>query len=283
MSNGASKARIPREEDSLRIPASHKMPTTATTLDEAAEPSDLAATLETARTRPVILRFRRSERLLHWAIAAPFMVCFLSAYVLFVFYTSDSSLPFRSFFSWAHRIGGVCFIALPALVLVTQRRDYAIHLENIKEGWSWSMSDIKWLMLMPLSVFNKKIELPEQGKFNAAEKLNFMNVMATYPLYIITGLMIWTQGAAFWSWVLHVSMAAAATPLLLGHIYMAVCNPETRIGLSGMFTGRVDAEWAKHHYRNWYREKFELPMAGAGRVPLDPAEPPARPKRNPCG
>jgi hypothetical protein len=34
-------------------------------------------------------------------------------------------------------------------------------------------------------------------------------------------------------------------------------NPGTRVGLSGMFSGSVDREWAKHHYRRWFRENFE--------------------------
>jgi cytochrome b subunit of formate dehydrogenase len=44
---------------------------------------------------------------------------------------------------------------------------------------------------------------------------------------------------------------------MFGHIYMAVVNPSTRVGLSGMFSGRVDREWAKHHYKRWYKENFE--------------------------
>ena len=40
-------------------------------------------------------------------------------------------------------------------------------------------------------------------------------------------------------------MALIATPLLMGHKFMALVNPETRIGLSGMFTGFVDRQWAQ--------------------------------------
>ena len=52
-------------------------------------------------------------------------------------------------------------------------------------------------------------------------------------------------------------MAVMGFPLVAGHIFMAAINPSTRIGLEGMFTGWVDREWAKHHYRSWYREHFE--------------------------
>jgi len=52
-------------------------------------------------------------------------------------------------------------------------------------------------------------------------------------------------------------MALIATPLLLGHLYMATIHPDTRSGLSGMTTGFVDKHWAEHHYPLWYREHFE--------------------------
>ena len=76
-----------------------------------------------------------------------------------------------------------------------------------------------------------------------------MVLTATYPLYIVTGLLIWLPGVAFLSWMIHLIMAAMATPLILGHIFMATVNPDTRVGLSGMISGFVDRHWAEHHYR----------------------------------
>ena len=52
-------------------------------------------------------------------------------------------------------------------------------------------------------------------------------------------------------------LAAIATPLLLGHVFMATVNPDTRPGLRGMITGFVDREWARHHYHLWYVAHFE--------------------------
>jgi hypothetical protein len=84
-----------------------------------------------------------------------------------------------------------------------------------------------------------------------------MVLMATYPLYVLTGLTIWLTHNAFLSWVVHVAMALVGSPLVLGHLYMAVVNPSSRRGLQGMITGFVDRHWAKHHYRRWYTENFE--------------------------
>ena len=203
-----------------------------------------------------VLRFRRSERHVHWAISIPFMVCYATALVLVVVYTPNPSWPFREVFSWIHRISGVCLFVLPMFVIFRSRHDLKIYFYNIKQAWVWGIEDFKFLCLMGLAPVFKKIKLPEQGKFNAAEKLNFMLLMSTYPLYLITGSIIWITNKALLSWLIHFGMAIIATPLLFGHLFMAMLNPETRVALSGMITGFVDRQFVKHHHGKWYKEQF---------------------------
>jgi formate dehydrogenase subunit gamma len=195
--------------------------------------------------------------LLHWSIAVPFMVCYFSAAILILFFGLHSERPTRDVLSWIHRIAGVCLLAFPLWTAVRNWRDYKVHLANIRQAWRWAFADVKWLVLMGAAAISRRIQLPEQGKFNAAEKLNFMMVMATYPVFLVTGVLLWLPGIAFVSWILHVGMALVATPLMLGHIYMALINPGTRVGLGGMISGYVDRQWARHHYQRWYRENFE--------------------------
>ena len=211
------------------------------------------------RTEPesdTILRFRVSERWVHWSIAIPFMICFSTALILVLAYNPDPSRPYRALFSWVHRASGVALIVMPLVALIRGRAEWKIHLDNIKQGWVWTIADLKWLTLMGLAAVNKKIQLPEQGKFNAAEKLNFMMVMCTWPMFAVTGVLIWLPGIAFASWMVHLALALIAAPLMLGHIFMATVNPSTRIGLPGMISGFVDRDWARHHYARWYRETF---------------------------
>jgi formate dehydrogenase subunit gamma len=203
-----------------------------------------------------ILRFRASERQLHWAIAVPFMTCYVTALVLVAVYNPDPTRPLRALFSWTHRLSGVCLFLLPLWTVLRHRRDFALHFRNVHTVWRWRLEDVKWLFMMGLSMFDKRVELPDQGKFNAGEKLNFMFLTASYPLYIVTGFLIWLPGVAFASWILHLSLAAMATPLILGHVFMATVNPDTRVGLQGMTTGYVNRHWAQHHYRHWYNEHF---------------------------
>lgn len=237
------------------------------------EEHDVAATNQTEHAHhPVtndadtILRFRASERHMHWAIAVPFMAAWATAAVLMFVYSSDPSRPYRDAVGLAHRSAGVGLMVLPLVALLRHYYDVAVHLKNTREAWSWRVDDVKWLALMiPATIF-KRITLPHQGKFNAAEKINFMVLSATLPLYAATGILIWMHQYAFAAWVVHLTMAGLATPLMFGHIYMAVVNPDTRAGLSGMFSGFVDRHWASHHYTRWYHENFPQPVALADRT-----------------
>lgn len=224
-----------------------------------------------------IRRFQRPEILLHWAIALPFMVCYLSSAILLVAYTQAPDRAYRPLFAWTHRISGLCLLIFPATVILAHPEAWKLLLRNVRQGWEWSVRDIRWLFLMGLSVMNKRIQLPEQGKFNAGEKLNFMMVMTTCPLFIATGLLIWVPGIAFYSWLAHFFMALVATPLMFGHIFMATTNPATRVGITGMVSGYVDREWARHHYPLWYAENFKDGGAGHGKVATSPTDKEAGP------
>jgi len=204
-----------------------------------------------------VLRFRESERYMHWALALPFLICYTTALILVFVYNPNPSRPFRAVFSWTHKLSGVCLIILPIAAAYYGRLDFRVHLRNIKCAWQWSFSDLRWLLMMGLVAISSRFSLPEQGKFNAAEKINFMVVLTTYPFFVLTGLLIWLPGVAIYSWLLHLGLALIATPLLFGHIFMATLNPGTRAGLQGMISGFVDRQWAKHHYRRWYQAKFE--------------------------
>jgi formate dehydrogenase subunit gamma len=220
----------------------------------------------TKRARPQqILRFRESERHVHWAIAIPFLICYATGVALFVFYNADPQRPFRSVVSWSHRLSGVCLILLPLLAVVRGRGEFRIHLDNVVEALTWTLDDLRWLALAGVAAVDKNVTLPEQGKFNAAEKLNFMTQVGSYPLYIVSGLIIWMTDGAFLPWIIHILMTVMVTPLILGHIYMATVNPSSRAGLSGMISGFVDRRWAKHHYGKWYRGTFE---GGESRSPI---------------
>lgn len=216
-----------------------------------------------------ILRFRPSERHLHWAIAIPFLVCYSTALILVAVYNPNPALPFRRVVSIIHRISGLCLLGLPLGIAIRHRRDRALYVENVRHVWTWTFDDVKWLFLIGPASLSGKVVLPHQGKFNAGEKINFMALTCTYPLYIFTGLIIWFGGVPYVSWLAHFSLAVIATPLIFGHILMATVNPDTRPGLTGMISGLVDREWAKHHYHHWYHQHYGVRSGAREAVPAE--------------
>ncbi|MFQ5560818.1 MAG: cytochrome b/b6 domain-containing protein [Nitrospinota bacterium] len=213
-----------------------------------------------------ILRFRCSERLLHWSIALPFLACLVTALTLVFLRDMEFMAMERELMSRAHKISGLFLITLPVLVLLVHIRDFIIHIKNIKEGWLWSFDDIKWLALMPFSMISSLVSLPEEGKFNAGEKVNFIMTMLGHSIFGITGFLMLTTEDSFLANIVHILLAILVLPVVGGHIFMATINPPTRKGLMGMVTGFVDREWAKHHYRRWYVEKFGEPDFSSGGV-----------------
>ncbi len=246
---------------------------------EPAPPAPVAGR-KSSRIGSRVLRFAKSERLVHWSIAGPFLVSYASGMTLALIYNPDPTRPLRCVFAALHRASGVALIVFPMLATFRARRDFTLHFYNIRQAWIWVYDDFKWLALMGLAALNSSIKLPEQGKFNAAEKLNFMVLMTTYPLYVATGLLMWLTHLAVLSWIMHFCMATLATPLLVGHLFMALINRETRVGLDGMFSGFVERQWAKHHYRRWYREHHEATEHSPAVEEVEeprPAAPPAQP------
>lgn len=240
-----------------------------------------AAGLAETLPSPSILRFLAGERMLHWALAIPFVLLYATALGMVVTYGEATPRPFHHAFALIHRGLGIALIVLPPIALWRGLSDWRTHIANMKEAWRWTPDDYRWLVLFPRAAVDSRVVLPEQGKFNAAEKLNFMMVSATYPFYIITGLMVWLPGIALNAYLAHLAVALIGLPLIFGHIFMATVNPETRVGLSGMITGWVDREWAKHHYRRWFRDRIEVPeqQQAAGEL----AARVASPSRAKCG
>jgi len=218
---------------------------------------------DTSRTASErIVRFRLSERLLHWCIALPFLICAASAAVLLFYYNPNPARPYRIVFSWIHRVSAVGLMTLPGLVMLANIRDARVYLRNLREGLVWNLDDIRWLTRKPLQALKPTLELPEEGKFNAGEKINFGITTVAYPVLIVSGLLIWQANSIVVPWLVHITVAALALPMAGGHIFMATINPDTRVGLSGMFSGLVDRHWASHHYRRWFKETFPALAAG---------------------
>lgn len=103
------------------------------------------------------------------------------------------------------------------------------------------------------------------GKFNAGQKLYAAFVAGATLVMVGTGLILWfphlaaldvRTGATF----VHDWLALVIGVLVLGHLRMALKDPEAR---HGMRTGRVGRAWARREHVLWEREEREEPAPPA--------------------
>lgn len=231
-----------------------------------------------------VRRFSATERLFHWAMALPYLALLATGSLLLAERRFALDWIAIEDLVFAHRVAGC---ALPiGLFLVFLGGDRRVLLENAAFAFRWGREDIEWLALAPVARF-LEIALPPAAKFNAGQKLNLLAQIVLIPTFAATGAWMWLFHGALLPWYVHVGSFAIATPLVAGHLFLALVNPETRVGLPGVFTGRVDAEWARHHHPReygvpiapWVAEPISL-VTARSEPPSDHDHEPRRPAKS---
>lgn len=203
-----------------------------------------------------VYRFNTAERIAHWNHALSFIVLFMTG----------AALVFRGFAlllahdgllaaGQVHRVGAVFFtvLTIPVLIIGARRRAG----EWVRTSLQFDRDDRRFLVLFARDFFGLKVKLPDQGRFNAGEKINSLMQIFGWPVMVTTGWMLVWKGAfpaAVVQWVLavHSFTAFVLGAAVIGHIYLASLHPHARPGFMGMVTGWVPAWWARGHYRKWY-------------------------------
>jgi formate dehydrogenase subunit gamma len=197
-----------------------------------------------------IPRFGRAERIVHRTFAALTLVCIATAAILY-----NGSLSI-----WVgHRhtielIHVYCGFALPVpIVLGLVSRAYRADLSRLNR---FAPSDWRWLRSR-----TRRDGTIRVGKFNAGQKLNASLTAGATLVLLGTGTLMYFVGLVRLSWrtgatFTHDWFAIALGLLVVGHIYLAVKDPEAR---RGMRTGRVATDWAREEHAEWVDD---LPSGG---------------------
>ncbi len=202
-----------------------------------------------------IRRFTPTEIAFHWAMVVPYLVLLVTGALLLgrqvVRRFVDGDVGIEGLKD-VHRWAGV---ALPVvLFLVVLGGDRRVLRRNLHAGLHFGVADIRWLLLLPLSTFRKGVELPPAGKFNAGQKLNFIAQTFLLPVLFVSGMFMWFVHGELLPWYVHVAAFLVLTPLVCGHMYLALLHPTTRKSLSSVWSGWVDAGWARDHHPAEYGE-----------------------------
>ena len=193
-----------------------------------------------------ILRFGLTERVYHWAQALPYLVLLGSGGLLLVQRQMQHEYIPSSALILAHRISGLLLPVL--LVLVFVLGDTRVLVRNFLSVVLWPLRGLLGLATATLCWLVPPSSTAPPGKFNAGQKLHMLLLIVLIPLFLVSGLYMWFGQGALLPWYLHVGGFLVSTPLVVGHLFLAVVHPVKRKGLSGMFTGKVDADWAREEY-----------------------------------
>ena len=204
-----------------------------------------------------IIRYRTPTRVLHWVHTASFLVLFVTGLIIFIPPLAQA-LTVDSWTRIIHRAAAVVFIVAPLVYIPLNPKS---SIKGIKEAFTWGQEDMEWLRAAPRYYFlADEKSMPPQGHMNTGQKMWWFMVIFFSIIFVITGFIMWVfkesapYAALQWAVFAHdVSFIATGTMFLL-HIYLGVVHPLMRGSWASMARGKVDAEYAKSHYRKWYDE-----------------------------
>lgn len=217
-------------------------------------------------------RFTIAERMIHWYVAALFVLLAVSGLIiLFGRYVLTPVIGPPAFGVVAsaamqgHNLFGPLFVFGVVVMLVTYAMDN-----------TFQTADAKWIVKGG-SLFGAHAP---SWKYNFGEKTYFWLVVMTGLVLSATGvlmefpLLTQTLQQLQLANVLHGSAAVIVIAVAIGHIYLGSIGVEG--ALEGMTEGTVDENWAREHHDLWAEERIreiaESEKSGAARPVAGAAE-----------
>jgi formate dehydrogenase subunit gamma len=125
--------------------------------------------------------------------------------------------------------------------------------DNMLKSYDWA-----WMGRIGDVLANRDENMPEIGKYNAAQKLMYWFTLLFMITLLVSGLIIWRQffshmfsiEAIRWAALVHGVSGVLLIITIIVHIYAAIWVKGT---MSAITKGTVTRSWAKHHHPLWYR------------------------------
>ncbi|WP_019339141.1 formate dehydrogenase subunit gamma [Stutzerimonas stutzeri] len=197
-----------------------------------------------------ILRYGWWTRVNHWLVAISFVLLTLSGLSLF----------YPAFFALTGLFGGPepTRIVHP-YIGVFMSLFFVIQAVRFFTDNLIRRHDVQWMKQIRDVLANRDERLPPVGKNNAGQKMVYWIFLATVPVLLVTGIVIWRPWfadempiwALRWAVTIHAYTAFIAIITLVIHIYSAIW---VKGSVRAMTQGRVSHAWARHHHGLWYDE-----------------------------
>jgi formate dehydrogenase subunit gamma len=210
-----------------------------------------------------LLRHPAYTRVLHWSVAAFFVLALLSGFAIYSPWLYRWLTPLfgggptaRLLHPWLSLGFVVCF---------------ALQIVNWLAPMTWTRADAAWMRRLRDYVANRDEREPDYVDFfNAGQKVYFWTIVASGVVFLLSGIPMWfpkTFGrpAVAVSYVLH---DVAALLMLVGfivHLYEGTAAaPGT---FRSMTRGSVKKRWAWTHHPAWYRRAVAQAPATDNQAP----------------
>ena len=194
-----------------------------------------------------VARFDRTERLLHWTMAAMFAVLMFTGAVLYVGSLS-ALVGRRELVRMVHVWTG---LLLPVPLILASAGPWRRALGNdVRRLNRWDDDDRRWMRSLGRDPFARP------AKFNAGQKLNAAFVAGAAVVMLATGSVMhwfapfpddWRTGATF----VHDWVALTLLVVVVGHIVKALAEP---IALRAMARGTVPSGHVERRHPRWWAE-----------------------------
>jgi formate dehydrogenase subunit gamma len=199
-----------------------------------------------------IQRYGASDRANHWVVAILFVILSLTGLAFF----------HPSYFFLTNVLGGPVWARIlhPFLGIVMAISFVFLARRVWRENFIKPV-DLQWLKMIDEVINNG--DGPDKlpiGKYNAGQKLMFWTMVGSVIALVLSGIVIWrSYFAEFFpipvirvAMVIHMLAGFTGILALIIHVYAAIWVKGT---LRAMTRGSVEANWAKHHHPEWYKEQ----------------------------
>ncbi len=196
----------------------------------------------------LLQRFTAPERINHWVVAISFVLLALSGLAFF----HPLFWPLTSLFG-----GGTWTRILHPFIGLLMAFSFVGLYFRFRKYNKITDDDREWLKHTRQVLSGDERNLPEQGKFNAGQKLVFKSSAIFLVLLLISGLALWRSYFALpvemvrIAAVVHAAAAALMIAVIMLHIYAAIW---VKGSFGAMGSGKVSRAWARQHHRRWYRD-----------------------------
>jgi formate dehydrogenase subunit gamma len=197
-----------------------------------------------------VARYTPRERANHWVTVILFLLLAASGLAFFhpAFWFLSSLLGGGTWARILHPFLGVLIFLSFGLAALRYWGDNKI--ESHDREWMKHVGDF---------INNRDSNLPEIGKYNAAQKYVFWAMVICILLLLLSGVVLWRPYFAGYfpidliriAAVVHMLAAFFLIVTVVAHAYAAVWVKGT---VRAMTRGTVTHGWARHHHTLWYRK-----------------------------